>query len=388
MSKTTKTILMGLAGATMFASAVHAGGFSRGNADTDILYEQGNFVSRLGATVVSPSINVRSLGPVVLPGTVDTAKTYVIPSAAVKVQATDNIACAGTYTTPFGGSVNNAGLPGGADIDGLRTVSQEFTVHEFGATCSYGMNAGPGKIHLIGGVFMQTLDFDQIVSVIPGNAKLSLSDSGVGYRVGAAYEVPEIALRAQLMYRSAVRVNATGAFTSVATGVAINPNASGNATFPQSVELKVQSGVAPGWLVYGSVKWTDWSVFRQLRYVAIAPSSLNFFWRDGWTVNAGVAHQFTDALAGTVNVTWDRGVGTGFDLQSPNVWSVAVGGSYKLTEMAELRGGVSYSWFGGATQRFTEGPGGIPVAVPGPNGFKSTGNGNAIAGNLSLKFKF
>ena len=28
--------------------------------------------------------------------------------------------------------------------------------------------------------------------------------------------------------------------------------------------MKLQSGVAPGWLVFGSVKWTDWSVTEQL----------------------------------------------------------------------------------------------------------------------------
>src|SRR5262245_2291159 len=54
MERSLKTLtLAGLLSAS--ASWAHAGGFSRGTADTDILYEPGNFNMRVGATVVVPN---------------------------------------------------------------------------------------------------------------------------------------------------------------------------------------------------------------------------------------------------------------------------------------------------------------------------------------------
>ena len=390
-----KAFLAGVAGATVMVATAHAGGFSRGTADTDILFQEGNFVARAGVTIVSPTKKVSTLNGTAITPT-DITPTYYIPSLAVKYQPIDSVACSGTYTQPFAGSTDYTGAAaapgglfptaGGTDSDALRTRTQEFATHEFGLTCAAFVPVGPGRASLIGGGFIQTLDYDQNVAAVPGGATLSLNDTGYGYRIGAAYEVPEIALRAQLMYRSAVNVSATGAFTSNATSAAINPNASGTATFPQSVELKVQSGVAPGWLVFGGIKWTDWSVFDVLSYNATGtPSTLNFFWRDGWTVNGGVAHQFTENLAGQVGLTWDRGVGTGHDLQSPDVWTISAGGSYTPNEMVELRAGGGISFFGAAAQNFSAGAGGAPFATP---GIKISDSGYAIAGGVSLRVKF
>ncbi len=374
------------------ATVAQAGGFARGTADTDVLYEDGNFVLRSGVSYVSPTQNLNigtpgSPGPA---GTADITPDFVIPSFALKLQITDDMACAGTYTTPFGAHTDYSGTFLGFDTDSLASVSQEFTAHEFGATCSYKFDMSKGRFYLLGGVFVQQLDFTQKVlgNAAPGGTgTFPLNDTGYGFRVGAAYEIPEIALRAQLMYRSAVDVSASGTFTSIAPGPVItNPNAVGSATFPQSLELKVQSGIAPGWLAFGSLKWTDWSVFDTLNYNATgAPSALVFNWRDGWTVSGGIAHAFTEQLAGSVSLTWDRGVGTGFDLQGSDVWTVAVGGSYKPEKGVEFRAGLGVSFFEGAVQNFADAGGGVMVPFP---GYKSTSSGHAIGGSVSAKVAF
>lgn len=385
MSKSLKIILAGLAGATIMATAASASGFNRGTADTDILYEDGNFVSRSSMTFVSPTVDVSYVG---LTGasTGEIAEAYVVPNFAMKLQATDSVSCAGTYTTPFGAGSDYTGTTAGFDNDALATTEQTFVTNEFGLTCAYGMDVGKGRFSILGGGFIQTLDYEQLVGA--GAFRFELSDTGYGYRVGAAYEIPEIALRAQLMYRSEVTVDATGTFGTIG-GFVTNPGAFGRATFPQSVELKVQSGVAPGWLVYGGVKWTDWSVFDVLTYQASTPGldqTLNFFWKDGWTVNAGVAHQFTDKIAGTVGVTWDSAVGTGHDLRDADVWTISAGGSYKPNDMVEFRGGLGVSFIGAATQTFTSDAIGNPIAAPA--GFKSAEAGHAIGGTISAKIKF
>ncbi|MEL6819900.1 MAG: outer membrane protein transport protein [Pseudomonadota bacterium] len=380
--KTIKTATAILA-ATLLVGTAHAGGFDRGTADTDILYEDGNFVTRSGITYVSPTLNISTFGG---GSTGEVAPDYVVPNFAMKVQATDNVACAGTYTTPFGGSTDYTGTTAGVDSDALATTRQEFVTNELGMTCAYQMDVGNGRVSLLGGVFLQHLDFEQ--DVVGGTIRLSLNDLGYGYRVGAAYEIPEIALRAQIMYRSAVDVSATGSFDSLVAPVVVNPNAFGLATFPRSVEAKVQSGIAPGWLAFGSVKWTQWSVFDVLEYQAFVQpvnSTLNFFWRDGWTVTGGIARRFNDTFAASASLTWDRGVGTGYDLQGRDVWTVAVGGSATPNERAEIRAGVGLSFFGAASQDFTSDALGNPISSP---GFKTSEAGTAIGGSLSAKLKF
>jgi long-subunit fatty acid transport protein len=84
-------------------------------------------------------------------------------------------------------------------------------------------------------------------------------------------------------------------------------------------------------------------------------------------------------------VTWDRGVGTGHDLQS-DIWTVAVGGSYTPDETTELRAGVGYSHIAAATQNFFDvGVLGLSAPVPGA---KVAGAGHSIAGSVSFKKKF
>ena len=175
-------------------------------------------------------------------------------------------------------------------------------------------------------------------------------------------------------------MTATGTSDVLSSGTQI-PGALGSGTFPQSFEMKLQSGVAEGWLVYGGVKWTDWSVFERLKYTAFSPvtgtnvnSALNFFYRDGWTVNAGVAHRFNEQFAGTVNVTWDRGVSTGFDINS-TTWTGAIGGSYTPNEKTEVRFGVAYTYIQDGVQLV-------------PAGVKRADSGHALAGSVSLGLKF
>ena len=109
MSKSIKTIILGLTGATMLVTAATAGGFSRGTADTDILFEEGNFVSRSGVTVVVPTQRITSMFGGVRVSTLsggatssfDYADTYIIPSAAFKIQATELSTAAMTAFSSF-----------------------------------------------------------------------------------------------------------------------------------------------------------------------------------------------------------------------------------------------------------------------------------------------
>ncbi|UUP19304.1 OmpP1/FadL family transporter [Nitratireductor thuwali] len=329
-------------GLALLAGSAHAGGFSRGTADTDILYEEGNFNLRAGATVVTPSQKFsRNPGGTTSGGVVGTdyLDTYVIPTAAVKFKVTDNLSCAGTFTTPYGA---NSSHPSPYGPSGK--LSEEFTVSEFGGTCAVFFDMGRGRLSVLGGAFVEKFDYELSAlptlpsppAPFPGPAPLGieLGSNAYGWRAGLGYEIPEIALRAQLMYRSGTSHDATGSATLY--GMPLG-TATGSGELPQSVEFKLQTGVAPGWLAFGSVKWTDWSVNERLVVSAGPITSANLYhWKDGWTVTGGVGHAFNERVSGLVSLQWDQGVSNGYDFRSDK-WMLATGVSLKDDLGGELR---------------------------------------------------
>ncbi|UDL90049.1 outer membrane protein transport protein [Mesorhizobium sp. PAMC28654] len=341
--------LKALLGAGCFSFAligsVHAGGFSRGTADTDIIFEDGNFNMRTSVTYVAPTrkYSVNPLNPYLVG--VNYSDAYAVPSAAVKFKLTDNLSCAGTMTESYGG---DASWPRSSGP--LGKLSENFTMYEYGVTCGVKYDLSKGRVWFLGGIYDEVTNYSLDAGAALGSnfapLNVRLNDSNVGWRAGVAYEIPEIALRAQLMYRSGVSIKASGeanTFAPTNPPTPITVPATGDAKFPQSVEFKAQTGVAPGWLAYGSVKWTNWSVTKQLnlQVPAIGLNNGNdYFWRDGWTVTGGIGHKFNDWLSGTVFATWDRGVSTGWDLTGAS-YTLGTGVSMKDKMGGELRFGVA-----------------------------------------------
>ncbi|MEZ5789584.1 MAG: hypothetical protein R3D34_01835 [Nitratireductor sp.] len=81
----------------------------------------------------------------------------------------------------------------------------------------------------------------------PGiTATTRVEDSSNAWRLGLAYEIPEYALRASLIWNSAVDYDMTG--TVINPAIPFAGPVAGKITMPQSVEAKFQSGVAPAGL--------------------------------------------------------------------------------------------------------------------------------------------
>ncbi|MGB3833484.1 MAG: long-chain fatty acid transporter, partial [Mesorhizobium sp.] len=173
------------------------------------------------------------------------------------------------------------------------------------------------------------------------------------------------------------------ALGAAAAGLSQEFDAVGIGNLPQSVEFKLQSGIAPGWLAFGAIKWSDWSVQKELLVKTSNPaigSEDIYNWRDGWTVTGGVAHAFNDSVSGLVSLTWDRGVGTGWDLSS-DAYTLVLGGLVKDPIGGELRGGVGFSYLASASE----------TAYFGANGEdqnQSVKAGYAVALNLGYNIRW
>ena len=368
--------LLAAAAVCLFQTTALAGGFARGDADTDILYDPGTVNFRGGVLYVSPQRGYETInGATATDG--DYTKSYFVPTFAAKFTAADTFSCALTYTQPFGAESEYGSQTQAADAltsgIGNYTISAKFKTEEYGATCSVKLDVGPGDLHFLGGAFIQSFDYEEKTRV----GTLNLKDDGqVGYRIGAAYEITEYALRAELLYRSKIDHEADGGLTltpygaavasgalgfAVPTGTVLSSNGAG--TLPQSLELNLQSGIAPGWLAFGSVKWTDWSVLQSLNYTVtgLGPQQKNFRFKDGWTLTGGIGHAFTDKISGLASITWDRGVGTGADIMT-DTWTFGLGASFKGGP-GELRVGGAVSYLTSGSQKLATGYGDYNATV-------------------------
>ena len=133
-----------------------------------------------------------------------------------------------------------------------------------------------------------------------GIGRLELKDSAWGWRAGVAYEIPEYAFRASLVYNSEVNLNDISGTLNLSQVNGRILNVYGAQKMPDSLELKVQSGIAPDWLAFGSVKWTDWSQLQTIPFCVVGVpvcngatqiTSLELGYRDGWTISGGVGHK-------------------------------------------------------------------------------------------------
>ncbi|WP_026623272.1 long-chain fatty acid transport protein [Ensifer sp. WSM1721] len=362
-----KGVLVALAG-MLVASAAQAGGLERSGYNIDLLFDPSDYAAEATATYVNPQrelknvrdTNTANSNPAAgtfgggnlnyRPNTADDTESYWAPRIGVKAALGDSIDCMADYSQPWGAHTN----PGKNWAGANNNIETKVESDNYATTCSYKWQMGPGFFRVIGGVFYQEVSgfkerlvqdftfFPPPFSSLSGVGRLELEDSGWGWRAGVAYEIPEYAMRASLVYNSAVDLDSLTGFIDL-RGIGLTKyDVHGSASMPDSLELKVQSGIAPGWLAFGSVKWTDWSQLQVLRFVPDEPApgrfptSLDLLYRDGWTITGGIGHKFNDQWSGAVSLTWDRGTSHGYGTQT-DTWLLGTGVSYTPTQNVEIR---------------------------------------------------
>lgn len=294
--------------------------------------------------------------------TADDSENYWSTRVGAKAAIGDFGDCMFDYSQPWGADLN-PGIWQGSSYN----IETKVKSHNYATTCRVKFDLGKGDFSIIGGGFYQELSgykYRQVVSpdfltanriptsVYNGIGKLDMEGDGWGWRAGVAYEIPEIAFRTSLVYNSAVDVDLTGNITLTNLPVGLNAISGkvtpvyGAVSMPDSLELKMQSGIAPNWLAFGSVKWTDWSQIQVLPFCQVGtPScvagvtsltSLDLYYRDGWTVTGGIGHKFNDQWSGAVSLTWDRGTSTVIGTQT-DTWMVGTQVVYSPTPNLEFK---------------------------------------------------
>ncbi len=321
-------IIASAAAAVLGTSGAIAGGLDRSGQSIAVLFEEGTlFTATLGYAMPTVSATASAL-------TGNIAEPYATVGFAFKHAVTDQIDMALIMDQPFGADVSYKGLLTGAADATLDTTA--FTL-----MARYKINEN-FSVHA--GLRAQQAAASVSLPLVLGYAADLKSDFALGYVVGAAYEVPEIAARVALTYNSAISNDFTGT-EGILGGV---PSAFTTDT-PQSVNLEFQTGIAAGTLLFGSVRWVDWSSF------AFSPTNyplnpLASFGADTYSAELGIGRQFTEKFAASITLGYEAATGGVFSNLGPTdgYWSVGAGGRYKLSDAFELGGGVRYVKIGDA----------------------------------------
>ncbi|MBA4069019.1 MAG: long-chain fatty acid transporter [Acinetobacter sp.] len=235
--------------------------------------------------------------------------------------------------------------------------------------------------NIYGGAVYQTIKGNlslrgQAYSLYNGYDASIPEDSSVGWLAGLAYQIPEIALKASITYRSEIDhdVNMNESIPTL-PALALLPNgaaaaaaiaaASGETkiTTPQSVNLDFQTGIMANTVAFANVRWVEWSKFSIQPYkfgliseavgpIVDRPDGFNLveYEDDQISATVGVGRKFNDLWAGNVSVGWDSGAGNPVSTLGPTegYWNVGLGLQYSPTPATFIAGGVKYFMLGDA----------------------------------------
>jgi len=340
-----KKIVTTLGAIAVSATTAHAGGIERSSQSAAILFEKGNFVEfSLGR--VSPSVSGVGAGtarsavtPTPGQASGDMAANYNQIGGGLKYQINDNLSAALIVDQPFGADVN---YPAGTTYFARGSTAKIRTMAMTGLL-KYTTST---NVSVYGGLKYQTMSAVASVPFVRGYTGSATKDGGLGYVVGVAYEKPEIALRVALTYSSKVKHN----FTPVETTTVALPAALFGMPItvetPQSVNLEFQSGVAKDTLVFGSIRWVDWSNFQiapKVYSTLTTGGALVSYAKDTVTFNLGVGRKLNANWAVSASVGYEKPSG-GFSANlgpTDGKKSLTLGAVYTRDNM-KITSGVSY----------------------------------------------
>ncbi|MBL4811549.1 MAG: transporter [Rhodobacteraceae bacterium] len=327
-----RAVLMTLP-AILAAAPALAGGLDRSGQGIDIIFEAGNRVE-LSFGNIMPSVT-GNIGGVVDSGSV--APDYFATSVSIKTQINEALSFALIIDQPFGASVDYSGASAGYPVDAVAELTST------GITALVNYRIGD-RISVHAGARMVSMQGE----LITGGSTIDFaSDSGTGFVVGGAYEIPDIALRAALAYSSAIDLSHV---TTAAGGLA--DLGATNYSLPQSINLDLQTGIAANTLLMASVRWVDWT--ETDINIGQTGDDLIDYTSDTITYTLGVGRRFSDVLSAAVSVSYEASTGEEQSNLSPTdgKFGITLGGTYTIGA-ADITAGVSYNWLGDAVAEIT-----------------------------------
>lgn len=351
------------------APSVLAGGVERTSQSVGVLFEEGRYLE-FSALGLDPRIS--GVGGLLSTGVPsgDMAGSQLNFGAAYKADLNETWSYAIIYDQPYGADVFYPNPAYFAGAGGGSTADLES--HAITGILQYNL---PSSLSFYGGLRAQTLKASARVPFLGGYSADGERDLAFGYLAGVAYEKPEIALRVALTYSSEINhgLDTDESFSATPTVTEIET--------PKSVNLEFQSGVAEDTLVFGSIRWVDWTAFNITppEFGTTFPgSSLVSYADDRTTYTLGIGRRLNETWSVIGSVSYEEHTGSPTGNLGPNdgLLGVAIGAVYTKDNM-KITGGISYVDVGDAQTQ-------VGAAVP-----AGVFEGNsALAAGIKVGFSF
>jgi long-subunit fatty acid transport protein len=336
--------------ASLGATVAQAGGIDRSGQPIGIIFEEGRTI-QLSFGFAMPSVDGNDVAAFGGSPSGNVANDFFSPSFGYKADINDRLSYAIILDQPFGADVSYptgqsialGGTVAKADAYALTGVmrykfDENISVH----ACVRGQRAD-GNITLSGLAYGGVNGYQVALD----------NDIAFGWLVGAAYEVPEIALRVAITYNSKISHDFDTAETLAALGLNNTPTGTTDVDLPQSVNIDFQTGIAADTLLFGSIRWVDWSEFKLRPPVfssipGLEDGLINL--DDTTTYEIGIGRRFSEKWAGSVAVSYED---EGDPLVSPlaptnGFIGLTLAGVYTINEQSDLTVGVNYTRLGDA----------------------------------------
>ena len=337
-----KRIFTAAAAMAAMAAGAQAGGVERSTQSVAILFEQGRYVE-FSFGHFSPDVSGSLGGGALQSG--DMSAGYNSLSFGYKMAIGDSMDFALILDEPIGARVRYPGTLGLGSYP-LAGATADLSSSAVTALLRYKL---PNNVSVFGGLRHETVKGVVSIPVVSGYTLNTNYDSELGYVAGVAWEKPEIAARIALTYNSAI----THTLDSRETAGPATVDASFETEVPQSVNLEFQTGVAKDTLLFGSVRWVDWSAFEiapPVYAVATMGAALVSYPEDRITYNLGIGRRFNEQWSGAVTLGYEASDGeiTGNLGPTDGFASIGLAATYTMDNL-KITGGVRYVDVGDAT---------------------------------------
>lgn len=325
-----KKIVTLLGATALTATAAHAGGIERSSQSAMLLFEKGNYAEFTFGNI-SPSVSGHvNVAPALKSGNM--VKDYVQLGGGLKYRINGNLDAAIIIDQPYGADV---AYPAGTGYP-IAGSTAELNTFSVTGLLKYRTDS---NISVYGGLRYQTFEAMASLPAVAGYTVSGKKDGGTGYVVGVAYEKPEIALRIALTYNSKIKhsINTVESFAPATPSTTV-------VNTPQSVNLEFQSGVAANTLVFGSIRWVEWSKFHisPVLYTA-ARGPLVSYAKNTVTYNIGIGRKLTENWSVSASLGYEKPSGGASSNLGPTDGkkSLTLGAVYTRDNM-KITGGISY----------------------------------------------
>ncbi len=308
-----------------------------------------------------------------------------VPSFYASYQVNEDLRLGLAVNSPYG-LVNEANRGWGGEFHGLRSDLLSININPM---ASYDLtdyiSIGVGvQIQYVDVLLTQETFIGGAIAALPGaltaQGTATGTDIGFGLTAGILFKLAE-STQIGLGFRSQVRHSIKGHAELETSGTGApgtftnRGEITAEATLPEMVSLGLRHKISDDWTVMGTVEWTNWSRFNELRIESNAPGGpadnvTEEEWKDGWFFSLGAEHQWNDYLtvragaAYEISPVIDR-TRTPRIPDNDRIW-LAVGGTYKYSS------NLSFSL--GYTHIFVE---------DAPINLSRTDEGSALRGDLN-----